>query len=81
MSCTVGLIDKESLTEKAKPTVLVRWDPMPDVEGKEGVSNETQQELLPRKWYTDVEGARRIDINVSIVEDNNIEECEGNYVV
>ncbi len=54
---------------------------MPDVEGKEGVSDETQQELSPRKWNKDVEGAWRMDINVAIVEDNNIEECESNYVV
>ena len=52
-----------------------------NVEGKEGVSDETQQELSPRKWNKDVEGAWRMDINVAIVEDNNIEECEGNCIV
>jgi hypothetical protein len=33
------------LTEKAKPTVVVWWDPMPDVEGKEDLSDETGQVL------------------------------------
>ena len=31
------------LPEKAKPSVVVCWDPMPDVEGKENLSDETQQ--------------------------------------
>ncbi len=51
---------------------------MPDVDGKEGVSNETHQVLPPRSWNKDVEGAWRMDIHVAIVEDNNIEECKGN---
>jgi hypothetical protein len=42
---------------------------MPDVEGKEDLSDETQQVLPPRKWNKDVEGAWRMDINVVIVED------------
>jgi hypothetical protein len=62
------------LLEKAKPTVVVLWDPMPDVKGKEDLSNETQQVLAPRKWNKDVEGAWRMDINVEIVE--NTEEHE-----
>jgi hypothetical protein len=33
------------LMEKTKPTVVVRWDLMPDVEGKENSIEETQQ-----KW-------------------------------
>ncbi len=32
------------MTEKTKPTVVVQWDPMPDVEGKKDLSNETRQE-------------------------------------
>jgi hypothetical protein len=66
------------LTEKTKPTVVVRWDPMPDVEGKEDRSDETQQELPKRKWNKDVEGAWRLDINVGIVEDSNVEVSERN---
>ncbi len=45
------------LPEKAKPTVVVRWDSMPDVKGKEDLSEETQQVLPPCKWNKDVEGA------------------------
>jgi hypothetical protein len=63
------------LPEKVKPTVVVRWDPMPDVKGKEDLSNETQQVLPPRKWNKDVEGAWRMDINVRFVE--NTEDYEG----
>jgi hypothetical protein len=69
------------LTEKAKPTVVVRWDPMPDVEGKEDLSDETEQLLPPRKWNKDVEDAWRMDINVKIVEDASIEESETNLDV
>ncbi len=43
--------------------VVVQWDPMPDVEGKEGVSSdETQQVLPPHKWNKDVEGAWILDM-------------------
>ena len=67
------------LTEKTKPTVVVRWDPMPDVDGKENSIEETQQELPQRKWNKDVEGAWRLDINVGFVEDSNVvEESERN---
>ena len=66
------------LIEKKKPTVLVHWDPMPDVEGKENLSDETQQELPQRKWNKDVEGAWRLDINIGFVEDSDVEESERN---
>jgi hypothetical protein len=46
---------EQVLTKEAKPTVNVRWDPMPDVGGKEGVNYETQQVLPPRRWNKDVE--------------------------
>ncbi len=65
------------LAEKAKPTVVVCWDLIPDVEGKEDLSDETEQVLPPRKWNKDVEGAWVMDINVKIVEDGDIEEQEG----
>ena len=48
---------------------------MPDVKGKENLSDETPQVLLPRKWNKDVEGAWRMDINVGFVE--NTEDHEG----
>ena len=51
---------------------------MPDVDGKENSIEETQQELPQRKWNKDVEGAWRLDINVSFVEDSNVEESERN---
>ena len=44
------------MLEKKKPTVLVQWYPMPDVEGKENLSKETEQDLLPSKWKKKVEG-------------------------
>ena len=66
------------MTEKTNPTVVVRWDPMPDVDGKENSIEETQQELPQRKWNKDVEGAWRLDINVGFVEDSNVEESERN---
>ena len=69
------------LTERVNPTVAVCWDLMPDVEGKEGLSDETEQVLPPRKWNTNVEGAWRMDINVGIVEDDDIVEQEGLCVI
>jgi hypothetical protein len=42
------------LMEKTKPTVVVCWDPMSDVERKENSIEETQQELPPHKWNKDV---------------------------
>ena len=62
------------LPENAKPTIVVLWDPMPDVKGKEDLSDETQQVIAPCKWNKDVEGAWRMDNNVEIVE--NTEEHE-----
>ena len=41
----------EIYTGRQKPTVRVLWDPMPDVEGSEELS-ETNAILLPRKWRT-----------------------------
>ena len=66
------------LTEKTKLTVVVQWDPMPDIEGKENSIKETRQELLQHKWNKDVEGTWRFDINVGIIEDSNVEEIERN---
>jgi hypothetical protein len=67
--------------EKTKPTVVVRWDPMPDVEGTENSIEETQQELPQHKWNKDVEGACRMDINVSFIEDSSIKESVTNIDV
>jgi hypothetical protein len=69
------------LMEKTKSTVAVRWDPMPDVEGKENSNEETQQELPRHKWNKDVEGAWRMDINVGFIEDSNIKESVTNIDV
>jgi hypothetical protein len=69
------------LTEKAKPTVVVCWDPMPDLEGKENSIEETQQELPRHKWNKDVVGAWRMDVNVSFIEESNIEESVTNIDV
>ncbi len=66
------------MTEKTTPTVVVQWDQMPDIEGKENSIEETQQELPQRKWNKDVEGAWRFNINVGIIEDSNLEESERN---
>ena len=64
------------MTEKTTPTVVMRWDPIPDVEGKENSIKETQQELPQREWNKNVKGAWRFDINVGIIEDSNVEESE-----
>jgi hypothetical protein len=51
---------------------------MPDIEGKEDLSDETQQQLSQCKRNKDMEGAWRLDINVGFVEDSNVEESERN---
>jgi hypothetical protein len=38
----------------------------------------TQQELPQRKWNKDVEGAWRLDINVSFAEESNVDKSERN---
>jgi hypothetical protein len=67
--------------EKTKSTVVVHWDLMPDVEGKENSIEETQQELPRHKWNEDVEGEWRMDINVGFIEDSNIKESVTNIDV
>ncbi len=77
--CQVKVIDilmEKTMPTKTKPTVVVRWDTMPDIEGKVGLSDKTQQELPQSKWNKDVEGVWRLDINVGFVEDSNVEESE-----
>jgi hypothetical protein len=69
------------LMEKTKPTVVVCWDPMPDVEGKENSIKETQQELPQHKWNKDVEGEWRIDVNVGFIYYYNIEDSVTNIDV
>jgi hypothetical protein len=51
---------------------------MPDAEGKEDLSDKTQQELPQRKWNKDVEGVWRFNFNVGFVEDSNFEDSERN---
>ena len=60
----------EAVKDCSRPAVRVCWDPMPDVDGKEDVSKETVQEVPPRKFNKNVEGAWRLDINVSIQADS-----------
>ena len=59
------------VADTSKPTVCVRWDAMPDVEGKEDVNEETQQVVPPRKFNKNDEGAWRLDINVSVRNGND----------
>ena len=54
------------VADTSKPTVCVRWDAMPDVEGKEDVNEETQQVVPQRKFNKNDEGAWILDINVSV---------------
>jgi len=49
-----------------------------DVDGKENSIEETQQELPQHKWNKDVEGAWRLDIIVSFVEESNVDDSERN---
>lgn len=60
----------EVVKDCSRPAVCVCWDPMPDVDGKEDVSEETVQEVPPRKFNKNVEGAWRLDINVSMQADS-----------
>jgi len=53
----------EIYTGKQKPTVCVLWDPMPDVEGSEELS-ETNAILLPSKWRKETEGGWRMDVDI-----------------
>ena len=61
--------------DKAKPTVRVKWDPLPDVEGENQIV-ETDQVLLPTYWKKDKAGAWRMDVDVALADsDIVIEKC------
>ena len=60
----IKVYDKNKTT---KPTVRVRWDPMPDVEGEDKIT-ESDYALLPSKWKKDVDGAWHMDVNIEIVD-------------
>ena len=55
----------EVLEERSKPTVVVLWDPTPDITDSEEAS-ETEQILMPGKWNSNVAGAWRMDVNITI---------------
>ena len=63
--------------EKAKPTVRVEWDPMPDVEGYEESTVE-EVVLLPTKWKKDVAYAWRMDVQADIEDYDDIDVGEDN---
>ena len=52
-------------SDKSDPTVLVRWDAMPDVEGGDKIT-ESNQILRPSKWNKNVKGAWRMDVEIEI---------------
>ena len=54
---------------------------MPDIQGKEDLSDVTEQVLSPHKWNKDVESACRMDINVGVVEGDDIKEQVGACVI
>lgn len=60
---------------RAKPTVQVLWDAMPDCDGYEKPT-ETDQVLLPTRWNKEVDGAWRMDIDIVIDDDVEDEEME-----
>ena len=53
--------------DKAKPTVRVQWDPLPDVEGG-NQTVETDQVLLPTYWKKDKAGAWRMDVDIALAD-------------
>ena len=59
--------------DKAKPTVRVKWDPLPDVEGG-NQTVETDQVLLPRYWKKDIAGAWRMDVDVELADSDIVNE-------
>jgi hypothetical protein len=64
---------------KQKPTVCVLWDPMPDVEGSEELS-ETNAILLLSKWRKETEGGWRMDVDIT-VQDEFDEENDADDVI
>jgi len=69
----------EIYTGKQKPTVRVLWDPMPDDEGSEYLS-ETNAILLPSKLRKETEGGWRMDVDI-IVQDEFDEENDADDVI
>ena len=65
------------IKERAKPTVMVLWDKLSDVEGKAGAVVRSEQMLLQSKWNKDVEGAWRLDVGIEICDKNKDENGSG----
>ena len=69
----------EVCTGRQKPTFCILWDPMPDVEGSEELS-ETNAILLLCKWRKETEGGWRMDVDI-IVQDEFDEENDADDVI
>ena len=72
--CQGEVVDVVAGTKK--PTVLVDWDEMIDVDGKAGEAVRSKQVLLPSKWNKDFEGSWRLDVGIRVGDDDEGEEGE-----
>ncbi len=66
----------EVLDDRRKPTVIVKWDPMPDVAGGDEYT-ESVQVLLPSRWNKDCNQVWRMDVFVDVGEELDNE--DGKY--
>ena len=55
------------LKDSRQPFVIVNWDGMPYIKGRED-SRESSQQLSPSLYNKDKEGAWRMDVNVELCE-------------
>ena len=65
----------EVLDDRRKPTVSVKWDPMPDVESGDEYTV-SEQVLLPSKWNKDCNQSWRMDVFVDVGEELDNEDGE-----
>ena len=61
------------LKRTEKPTVMVDWDELSDVEGKAGAAVRGEQVLLPSLWNKDKKGSWRLDVGIEVYGEANDE--------
>ena len=54
------------LKKTEKPTVMVDWDELLDVEGEAGAAGRGDQVLLPSLWNRDKKGSWRLDVTIKV---------------
>ena len=69
-----GLVEKKLINDP--PTVMIKWDPMPDVKDWDEETEAVKVVLDPAKWRKNVQYGWRLDLDVELFENYYSEEDE-----